>query len=172
MQTIANLLIPLITMTVIIYGLYKKVNIYDSFINGVSEGLKMSLEIFPTIMAMVIAINIITSSGIINYLTEILSYPLSLIKFPSEILPIALLRPISSSASLIVMNDILKTYGPDSLLGMLASIIQGSTDTTIYILGMYFSSVGIKKIKYSLIVGLLADLSCIIIALIVLNIIV
>lgn len=172
MQTIANLLIPLITMTVIIYGLYKKVNIYDSFINGVSEGLKMSLEIFPTIMAMVIAINLITSSGIINYLTEILSYPLSLIKFPSEILPIALLRPISSSASLIVMNDILKTYGPDSLLGMLASIIQGSTDTTIYILGMYFSSVGIKKIKYSLIVGLLADLSCIIIALIVLNIIV
>lgn len=172
MQTIANLLIPLITMTVIIYGLYKKVNIYDSFINGVSEGLKMSLEIFPTIMAMVIAINIITSSEIINYLTEILSYPLSLIKFPSEILPIALLRPISSSASLIVMNDILKTYGPDSFLGMLASIIQGSTDTTIYILGMYFSSVGIKKIKYSLIVGLLADLSCIIIALIVLNIIV
>lgn len=172
MQTIANLLIPLIAMTVIIYGLYKKVNIYDSFINGVSEGLKMSLEIFPTIMAMVIAINIITSSGIINYLTEILSYPLSLIKFPSEILPIALLRPISSSASLIVMNDILKTYGPDSFLGMLASIIQGSTDTTIYILGMYFSSVGIKKIKYSLIVGLLADLSCIIIALIVLNIIV
>lgn len=172
MQTIANLLIPLIAMTVIIYGLYKKVNIYDSFINGVSEGLKMSLEIFPTIMAMVIAINIITSSGIINYLTEILSYPLSLIKFPSEILPIALLRPISSSASLIVMNDILKIYGPDSFLGMLASIIQGSTDTTIYILGMYFSSVGIKKIKYSLIVGLLADLSCIIIALIVLNIIV
>lgn len=172
MQTIANLLIPLITITVIIYGLYKKVNIYDSFINGVSEGLKMSLEIFPTIMAMVIAINLITSSGIINYLTEILSYPLSLIKFPSEILPIALLRPISSSASLIVMNDILKTYGPDSFLGMLASIIQGSTDTTIYILGMYFSSVGIKKIKYSLIVGLLADLSCIIIALIVLNIIV
>lgn len=172
MQTIANLLIPLIAMAVIIYGLYKKVNIYDSFINGVSEGLKMSLEIFPTIMAMVIAINIITSSGIINYLTEILSYPLNLIKFPSEILPIALLRPISSSASLIVMNDILKTYGPDSFLGMLASIIQGSTDTTIYILGMYFSSVGIKKIKYSLIVGLLADLSCIIIALIVLNIIV
>ena len=172
MQTIANLLIPLIAMAVIIYGLYKKVNIYDSFINGVSEGLKMSLEIFPTIMAMVIAINIITSSGIINYLTEILSYPLSLIKFPSEILPIALLRPISSSASLIVMNDILKTYGPDSFLGMLASIIQGSTDTTIYILGMYFSSVGIKKITYSLIVGLLADLSCIIIALIVLNIIV
>ena len=172
MQTIANLLIPLIAMSVIIYGLYKKVNIYDSFINGVSEGLKMGLEIFPTIMAMVIAINIITSSGIINYLTEILSYPLSLIKFPSEILPIALLRPISSSASLIVMNDILKIYGPDSFLGMLASIIQGSTDTTIYILGMYFSSVGIKKIKYSLIVGLLADLSCIIIALIVLNIIV
>ena len=171
MQLIANLLIPLITIIVIIYGLYKKVNIYDSFINGINEGLKMSISIFPTIMAMVIAINLLINSNIILDLTKYLKDIFTLIGFPSEILPIALLRPISSSASLVIMNDILKVYGPDSYLGYIASIIQGSTDTTIYILGMYFSSVGIKKIRYSLLVGLLADLICVITTIIIVNLV-
>jgi len=169
MQLISNLLIPLITIIVIIYGIYKKVDIYDSFINGISEGLKMSLSIFPTIMAMVIAINLLINSNIILDITKYLSDFFQMIGFPSEILPIALLRPVSSSASLVVMNDILKIHGPDSYLGYIASIIQGSTDTTIYILGMYFSSVGIKKIRYSLIVGLLADLACVVTAIIAVN---
>jgi len=169
MQLIANLLIPLITIIVLIYGIYRKIDIYDSFISGISEGLKMSLSIFPTIMAMVIAINLLINSNIILDLTNFLTKFLNIISFPKEILPIALLRPISSSASLVVMNDILKIYGPDSYLGYIASIIQGSTDTTIYILGMYFSSIGIKKIRYSLVVGLLADLFCVIVAIIVVN---
>lgn len=171
MQTIANLLIPLVTVTVIVYGLYKKIDIYDSFIKGISEGLRMSITIFPTIMAMVIAINLLISSNIILDLTKYLKNIFDFLNFPSEILPLALLRPVSSSASLVVMNDILKVYGPDSYLGYIASIIQGSTDTTIYILGMYFSSVGIKKIRYSLLVGLLADLVCVIIAIIVVGLI-
>jgi len=169
MQLIANLLIPLITIIVIIYGIYKKIDIYNSFIEGINEGLKMSIAIFPTMMAMVIAINLLINSNIILDLTKYLSDFFTLIGFPKEILPIALLRPISSSASLVIMNDILKVYGPDSYLGYIASIIQGSTDTTIYILGMYFSSVGIKKIRYSLIVGLLADLICVIVAIIVVS---
>lgn len=170
MQIIANLLIPLITITVIIYGIYKKVDIYESFINGISEGLKLSLSIFPTIMAMVIAINLLINSNILIDLVKFLSGFLKIIHFPEEILPLALLRPISSSASLVIMNDILKVHGPDSYIGYIASIIQGSSDTTIYILGMYFSSVGIKKIKYSLTVGLLADLIGVIIAIIVVSI--
>lgn len=169
MQLIANLLIPLITIIVIIYGIYKKIDIYDSFINGINEGLKMSISIFSTIMSMVIAINLLISSNIIIDLTKYLKNFFELLNFPTEILPLALLRPVSSSASLVIMNDILKVYGPDSYLGYLASIIQGSTDTTIYILGMYFSSVGIKKIRYSLLVGLLADFACVIIAIIVVN---
>lgn len=171
MHLIANLLIPLVTILVIIYGIYKKVDIYNSFINGINEGLKMSISIFPTIMAMVIAINLLINSNIILDLTKYLKDIFTLIGFPSEILPIALLRPISSSASLVIMNDILKVYGPDSYLGYIASIIQGSTDTTIYILGMYFSSVGIKKIRYSLLVGLLADLICVITTIIIVNLV-
>lgn len=169
MQLIANLLIPSVTIIVIIYGIYKKVDVYDSFINGINEGLKMSITIFPTIMAMVIAINLLINSNIIIDLSKCLNSFFELLKIPTEILPIALLRPVSSSASLVIMNDILKVYGPDSYLGYIASIIQGSTDTTIYILGMYFSSIGIKKIRYSLLVGLLSDLVCVITTVIVVN---
>ena len=121
-------------------------------------------------MAMIISINLLINSNIILKITNLLSPILFKIGFPSEVLMLALLRPISSSSSLIVMDNLLKVHGVDSYIGRLSSIIQGSTDTTIYILGMYFSSVGIKKIKYSLLVGLLADLSCVIIATIVVNI--
>lgn len=170
MKLIANLIIPFITIFVLVYGLIKKVDVYDSFIKGVKEGLSTSLSIFPTIMAMIISINLLINSNIILKITNLLSPILLKIGFPSEVLTLALLRPISSSSSLIVMDNLLRVYGVDSYIGRLSSIIQGSTDTTIYILGMYFSSVGIKKIKYSLIVGLLADLSCVIIATIVVNI--
>lgn len=170
MKLIANLIIPFITIFVLVYGLIKKVDVYDSFIKGVKEGLSTSLSIFPTIMAMIISINLLINSNIILKITNLLSPILLKIGFPSEVLTLALLRPISSSSSLIVMDNLLKVYGVDSYIGRLSSIIQGSTDTTIYILGMYFSSVGIKKIRYSLLVGLLADLSCVIIATIVVNI--
>ncbi len=170
MKLIANLIIPFITIFVLVYGLIKKVDVYDSFIKGVKEGLSTSLSIFPTIMAMIISINLLINSNIILKITNLLSPILLKIGFPSEVLTLALLRPISSSSSLIVMDNLLKVHGVDSYIGRLSSIIQGSTDTTIYILGMYFSSVGIKKIRYSLLVGLLADLSCVIIATIVVNI--
>lgn len=170
MKLIANLIIPFITIFVLVYGLIKKVDVYDSFIKGVKEGLSTSLSIFPTIMAMIISINLLINSNIILKITNLLSPILLKIGFPSEVLTLALLRPISSTSSLIVMDNLLKVHGVDSYIGRLSSIIQGSTDTTIYILGMYFSSVGIKKIRYSLLVGLLADLSCVIIATIVVNI--
>ena len=92
------------------------------------------------------------------------------IAFPTEVIPLAILRPISGSSSLVVLNDILTRYGTDTLIGKLASVMQGSTDTTIYIISMYFTSVGIKKIRYSLIVGLLADLLSVIISFIMVNI--
>jgi len=166
-----NYSIPIIVSTILIYGIYKNINIYDEFIKGVEEGLKISLKIFPTIFAMIIAINILLKSNIIKDLTNILTPILEFFKFPKELLTLSILRPISGSSALIVCNDILKTEGPDSFLGRVASVIQGSTDTTIYILSLYFSAIGIKKIKYSLIVGLLADLICIILAIITVSII-
>ena len=164
-----NYIIPFIVLFIIIYGYYKRINIYDSFIKGVKEGINICLNLFPTIFALTISINILIKSNIINELTYILIPIFNIIKFPKELFTLSLLRPISGSSSLIVLNEILKTNGPDSLIGRIASVLQGSTDTTIYIISLYFSAVGIKKIKYSLIVGLLADLACIIISIIIVN---
>ena len=166
MIIIAKLIIPIITLIVIIYGVYKKVDIYDEFIAGVKEGLNISLNIFPSIFAMIIAVTVLIKSNIITDISSLINIKL----FPKEIIPVAILRPISSSSSLIVLNNILSTYGVDSVIGKIASIITGSTDTTIYIIGMYYSSIKIKKIKHSLIVGLFADLMCIIISIIIINI--
>ena len=163
---LSKIIIPLITLLVIIYALIKKVDIYNEFLNGVKEGLSLSLEIFPSMFAMIISVTVLTKSNIITDITSLINIKL----FPKEIIPIAILRPISSSSSLMLLNSILSTYGPDSIIGKIASIITGSTDTTIYIIGLYFSSIKIKKIKYSLITGLLADFSCIIISIIIVNI--
>ncbi|MGN1311712.1 MAG: spore maturation protein [Bacilli bacterium] len=165
-----NYIIPLIVVTIIIYGIYKKVDIFDTFIDGVKEGMKLSINLFPTIFAMIIAITLITDSNIINYICNLLKPLFSKISFPTEVLPLALLRPISGSSSLVILNDILAKYGPDSFIGRLSSVMQGSTDTTIYIISMYFASIGIKKTRYSLTVGLLADLLSVIISFIMVNI--
>ena len=166
---ISNLIIPCIVLFIIFYGLKKRINIYDEFLIGVREGLEIALKLFPTMFAMILAINILIKSNIINDLIIFIKPILQFIKFPQELFLLGFMRPISGSSSLVLLNDILKTSGPDSYIGRIASVIQGSTDTTIYIIGLYFSSIGIKKIKYSLIVGLMADVMAIILSVIVIN---
>ena len=167
MLNISIFIIPIINLIVIIHALIKKVNIYDEFIIGVKEGLQMSLNIFPSMFAIIISVTVFTKS---NLLTDLISV-LNITIFPKEIIPIALLRPISSSSSLMLLNNILATYGPDSKIGLISSIITGSTDTTIYIIAIYYQSVKITKTKQSLLIGLLADLACVIISIIIVNII-
>lgn len=161
-----NYFIPIVVIIIIIYGIYKKVDIFDTFLVGVKEGMKVSINLFPTIFTMIIAISLLTSSNITHDLCNVLSGVFDKIGFPSEVFPLAMLRPISGSSSLVVLGDILSRYGPDSFIGRVASVMQGSTDTTVYIISMYFASVGIKKIKYSLVVGLLADLISIILSIV------
>lgn len=165
-----NLFIPIITIIILAYGIYKKIDIFDTFIVGVREGLEMSLKIFPTIFAMIIAVTMLTSSNIISDLSRLINPLLRIFNFPSELIPLAFLRSISGSSSLALLNDILLKHGADSYIGRIASVMQGTTDTTIYIISMYFSSVGVKKIKYSLAVGLLADLISIALSVIMINI--
>ena len=162
-----NYFIPIVVIVIIVYGIYKKVDIFDTFLVGVKEGISVSVNLFPTIFAMIIAINVLLNSGLVNNITYLFSTILDKIYFPKEVLPLAILRPISGSSSLAILSDILYKYGPDSFIGRVASVMQGSTDTTIYIIGMYFASVGIKKIRYSLVVGLLADLISVILSIII-----
>lgn len=164
---LSNLIIPIFTLIVIIYALCKKIDVYSSFISGVKEGIDISFKLFPTIFAMSLSIAVFIKSNILNDLISLINIKL----FPKEILPIALLRSFSGSSSLIILNDILKTYGPDSLIGRISSVIQSSTDTTIYILSTYYTLVGIKKIKYSLVLGLLCDIVCVIISILIFKLI-
>lgn len=155
---ISNLIIPLIVLLVIIYGIRKKVNVYDTFIEGAKESFDMVINLFPTFLAMILGINIIINSGLITSILNLLKPIFEFIKVPLEIIPMAIMRPISGSSSLALLNNIFATTGPDSFIGRTGSIIQGSTDTTFYIISLYFGSIGIKKIRYALWAGLLADL--------------
>ena len=158
MNFISTLIIPILVLGIVGYGIYKKVNVYDVFIEGAMESFDMIIKIFPNLLAMILAINILLNSNILNILESILKPLLSLIEIPFEIVPMSLMRPLSGTSSLVILNNLFGKYGPDSFIGTLGSIIQGSTDTTFYVLTLYFGSVGIKKIRYGLVVGLLADL--------------
>lgn len=157
MNTLSKIVIPLFVFLVIFYGFIKKINIYDSFLEGAKEGLQISFNIFPNVIAMVFAINIFLDSNFVYEILSVFEGLLNRVDIPLDILPMAILRPISGTATLAIMNDIFTNYGPDSYAGRLASVLQGCTDTTIYVLALYFGSVGVKKIRYSLAVGLIAD---------------
>ena len=141
---------------VIIYGLRKKVDIYDAFVDGAKDSFDMIAKIFPCILGMLLGVNILLNSGLLDYIFNLLRPILS---FPVEVLPMIFLRPISGTTTLAILNDLLANYGPDSFIGRLASVIQGATDTTLYVLTLYFGSIGIKKIRYSLWAGLAADVA-------------
>ena len=167
MNTISKIIIPLFVFFIIFYGARKKVNVYDSFLVGAKEGLIMVFHIAPTIIAMVFAVNIFLDSNFLEGALPFLKPLFELSNIPIDILPMALLRPISGTASLAIMNDIFINFGPDSYIGRLASTLQGCTDTTIYVLALYFGSIKITKTRYALPVGLFADLMGIIAAFVI-----
>ncbi len=158
MNSISKLMIPLFVLFVIFYGYKKKIKIYDEFLEGAKNGLITVFHIFPSILAMVFAIHIFLNSGILDAFFKLLLPFFNRLNLPIEILPMAFVRPISGTASLAIMNDIFKNFGPDSFVGRLASTLQGCTDTTIYVLALYFGSIKINKTRYALSTGLFADL--------------
>lgn len=166
MKLISIIVIPIFILFVVFYGYYKKVNVYSSFLEGAKDGLKTVFNITPAILAMVFATNIFMDSNILSILN-----PLSrLFNIEKEILPMIILRPISGTASMSIMTNVFSIYGPDSFTGKLASILQGCTDTTIYTIALYYSSVKISNSRYTVVVGLIADAVGIIVGLILCNI--
>lgn len=145
----------------VIYGFCKKINVYDSFIEGAKGGFKVAVTLIPYVVAILAAIGVFKASGALGWLQEGIAYLIDLCGINSDFtgaLPVALLKPLNGSGARGMMLDVMSTYGPDSFVGHLACIFQGSTDTTFYILSIYFGSVGIKKFRYSVGCGLLADL--------------
>lgn len=141
-------------LLVISYGMYKKIDIFDSFIQGSSEGFKLIIKIFPNLLAMIFSVNVLLSSGFIDFVLKLITPS---IKIPVEIISMSLIRPISGNASLALLNSIYSRYGVDSFYSLMASVVQGSTDTTFYVLALYYGSIGIKRLRYAPITSLFAD---------------
>ncbi|MEQ6376236.1 spore maturation protein [Bacillaceae bacterium S4-13-58] len=156
--TISTWIIPGVILFILLVGLYRKVPAYEAFVEGGKEGLKIASNLLPFLLGMMVSIAIFRASGAMEAFTSFLEPLLNLIGIPSEIVPLALVRPISGTAALGMTTELIQTYGADSFIGRLASTMQGSTDTTLYIITVYFGAVGIRKMGDALKVGLLADL--------------
>ncbi|KQU59737.1 spore maturation protein [Rossellomorea marisflavi] len=150
-------MIPLLIGFILLYGTWKKVPTYESFVEGGKEGIKIAVSIIPFLIGMLVAITIFRESGALEFFVDLIRPGLLAIGIPPEIVPLAIIRPISGTAALGMMSDMVAAYGPDSFIGRLASVLQGSTDTTLYVLTVYFGAVGIRRMGDAMKVGLLAD---------------
>jgi spore maturation protein B len=137
-QTISIVAIPFLVFFIVVYGAIKKVKIYETFVEGAKEGFNVGVRIIPYLVAMLVAIGIFRASGAMDILSWLVSPITSLIGMPAEALPMAIMRPLSGSGALGVMSEVIKTHGPDSLLGRMVSVMMGSGETTFYVLAVYF----------------------------------
>jgi len=169
-KTVGNGLLLVIIVGIILGGAYKKISVFDAFIDGAKNGFEVIVKIIPYLVAMLVAIRVFRDSGAMIYILNGLTYIIQLTGVNTEFigaLPVAIMKPLSGSGARGMMLDIFQTQGPDSFVGKLASIFQGSADTTFYIIALYFGSVGIKKIRYALWAGLFADLIGVVIAILI-----
>ena len=149
--------IPFTIVFIVTYGIAEKVKVFDVFLEGANDGMKIIYRIFPTLLGLFLSINLLRESGVIDAITSLVKPLLVLAKIPSEILPLALLRPISGSASMAIATDIMTSYGSDSVIGLIASTIMGSTETTLYTIALYTSAIKVKNTRFVLAAALLAD---------------
>jgi len=149
--------IPLILLVFLGWGVVKRVKVYEQFVEGAKEGFNVAVRIIPYLVAMLMAIGIFRASGAMDLLSALLAPLTTLIGMPPEALPMALMRPLSGSGSLGLMTELMKTHGPDSLIGVLVSTMYGSTETTFYVLAVYFGAVSIRNFRHAVAVGIIAD---------------
>ncbi len=161
---LSNGFIPLMAAVIIGYGLIKKAPIYDYFIEGAKNGLKTAVEILPFLIGIFIAVNSLTSSGILNMINAVFEPVLELLDVPCQLLPLMFLRAISGSGSLIILQDVINTVGPDSYAGRVACVMTGGCETVIYVLALYFGVTHVKKMRHALKGGLIGYVTGIIVS--------
>lgn len=163
------LIVPTIITIVVLVGLIERKNVYDLFSEGAKEGIKVTIKMFPTLIGIFLAVEMLRESGLLEFVISKLSIITNIFKIPKEILPISIIRSISGSASIALATDLMTKYGPDSNIGMIAGAIMGSSETTLYVIAVYLNSIKIKKSKKVLVPALLADLASVITAIILLK---
>lgn len=164
---LSDYVIPFLFFYIVGMGLFSKQQVFDDFISGAKEGFKVVLDIMPTLIGLMVAIGIMRASGLLQIISDLLSPFTEKLHFPSEAVPLVIIKMFSSSAATSLLLDIFKEYGPDSFLGRLTSIILSSTETIFYTLAVYFMAAGVKKARYTLIGCLLTTLTGVIVSTIV-----
>ncbi|HKL78884.1 MAG TPA: nucleoside recognition domain-containing protein [Mobilitalea sp.] len=168
---LSDYIIPFVLFYIIGLGLLTKTNIYDEFIKGAKEGFKVVYDILPTLIGLMVAIGVLRASGALELLSDLIKPVTNLLHFPSELIPVVLVKLFSSSAATSLLLDVFKEYGPDSYLGRLASIIMSSTETVFYTIAVYFMAAGIKRSRYTLAGALSASLVGIVASIIITNLV-
>ncbi len=156
--------LPVILVGFPLYGLYKRVPVYESFVEGAREGFQVAVRIIPYLVAILFAIAMFRASGAMDALTRLLDPVLGLIGFPAEVLPMAIIRPLTGSGSAGLVVDMVNQYGEDSIFVKMAAVMFGSTETTFYVIAVYFGAVNIRKTRHAVHAGLSADVAAMIIA--------
>ena len=167
---ISAIAVPAIILIILLYGLFERKNVFDLFIKGSEEGFKIAIKLFPTLVGLFLAIGALSSSGILEFIIKLIQPFLIFSKIPPEIMPLAILRPISGSGSIAIATDLMKKYGVDSFIGLIVATIMGSTETTVYTIAVYTSGLRIKKNSQVLIIALIGDFIGIITSIILCNI--
>ncbi len=164
---LSSCFIPIMSLVIISYGLYKKAPVYDLFIEGAKKGLKTAVDILPFLIGIFLAVNSLTSSGLLNLLDILLAPVLNIFDIPSELLPLMLLRSVSGSGSYIILQDILQKVGPDSYAGRVACVMTGGCETILYVLALYFGVTHAKEMRHAFKGGLIGYLTGIITSIII-----
>ena len=159
MTELSDFVIPVTLAGILAYGVFKGVDVFGAFLDGAKEGLTTVLNIAPALIALMTCVGMFKASGALDVVVQMFSPIAGALLLPREVLPLAILRPISGSGALVIFNDILATHGPDSFIGRVASVIQGSSETTFYTIAVYFGAVKVSKTKYTLSASLAADLT-------------
>ena len=157
MKGFSNYAIPFLLLVIPILGFAKKVKVYEAFVEGAKDGFTVAIKIIPFLVAILVAIGMFRASGAMDYFVYLLSPITNLIGMPAETLPVALMRPLSGSGTLGIVTELMNEHGPDSFIGRLSSTMFGSTETTFYVLAVYFGAVGIKKSRHAVAAGLIGD---------------
>lgn len=163
-SVLSYFVIPAIIVGFPLYGLYKKVPVYESFVDGAKEGFEVAVRIIPYLVAILFAIGMFRASGAMDFLVETLDPVLALIGFPAEVLPMAIVRPLTGSGSAGIVVDMINEFGEDSIFVKMAATMFGSTETTFYVIAVYFGAVGIKKTRHAVPAGLVADFAAMLVA--------
>ncbi len=158
-NAISTALVPLLLLVIPLAGVVRRVRVFDAFVGGAKDGFNVAVRIIPFLVAMLVAIGMFRASGAMNILARAIEPATRLVGMPAEALPAALLRPLSGSGTLALVSELMKTHGPDSFVGRLASTLYGSTETTFYVLAVYFGAVGIRRTRHAVAAGLLGDLA-------------